>query len=119
MPRISITRAALREVRQRLAAFPIANCVRITGPSEAIGPSEASWWLETDLEDVRLLEKLYGKPPRWRLELSPRGAGKAPTRDVYREEIEGIGFEIFTSKPVPSLHVELYREALRVHEVDA
>ena len=116
-PRVSITRGALRELRERMARYDYATAVRITGPFEQDCRAPDS------VEEAWLLEKLYGHPQRWVLDIVPLQELSAPSLEPGEwfsvEEVGGVLVGVLMSKTVSRLSVELYRDALRVYELDA
>ncbi len=116
-PRVSITRGALRELRDRMARYDYATAGLITGPFEQDCRAPES------VEEAWLLEKLYGPPQRWVLDIVPLQELSAPSLDpgesFFVEEVGGVLVGVLTSKTVSRLSVELYRDVLRVYELDA
>jgi hypothetical protein len=117
MPRISITGAALSELRERMATFKSPSSVCI------IGPLDDAAWSSENLEESWLLEKLYGPKPRWALHLMPLEVlgqkSHLPESYVHIEEVNGISVEVWTQEPMPRLSIELHGDAIRVCETDA
>jgi hypothetical protein len=65
MPQVSISQSALRELRERMSRHECPTGVRIMGPFEEDSRAPDS------VEEAWLLEKLYGPPQRWVLEIVP------------------------------------------------
>ncbi len=116
-PHISITRSALRELRERIARYTYPTGVCITGPFEEDPRAPDS------IEEAWLLEKLYGPPQRWVLDIVPlhelSGPSLDPGESFFVQEVSGVLVGVLTSKTVSRLSVELYRDAIRVYELDA
>ena len=117
MPHVSIARPALRELRERMARYKRPAAIRITGPYENDCRAPES------VEDAWLIEKLYGPPQRWVLNIVPLDELEEeaidPGESFHVEEVSGISVGIHTSKIVQRLHIELHGDAVRVHELDA
>jgi hypothetical protein len=75
------------------------------------------------VEEAWLLERLYGPPQRWILNIVPLEELERPSVEpgetLHVEEIDGITVGILTSKTVSRLTVELHGDAIRVFEIDA
>ncbi|HXZ51274.1 MAG TPA: hypothetical protein VEH51_04670 [Burkholderiales bacterium] len=116
-PLISITRSALRELRELMARCDYRTGICITGPFEEDPRAPDS------IEEAWLLEKLYGPPQRWVLDIVPLRDLSAPSLDpgerFFVQEVSGIQVGVLTSKTVSRLSVEFYRDAIRVYELDA
>ena len=115
-PRITITRDALRELRDRMARYERPMGICITGPYEEDCRAPSS------LEEAWLLEKLYGRAPRWVLDIVPLRELVKPALDpgelFWVAETYGLRAGIHTTKTVSHLRVELCRDAIRVYEYD-
>jgi len=117
VPRVSITRNALVELRERMAkyAYPTAVCIT--------GPFEEDCRAPDGIEEAWLIEKLYGPPQRWVLDIVPLHELAAPALDPGESlsvvEVGGVTVGVLTSKTVSRLSVELHGDAIRVHELDA
>jgi len=117
VPRVSITRGALRELRERMARYAYPTGICITGPmaEDCRAPR--------DLEEAWLLEKLYGPPQRWVFDIMPLDELRALLADRGENycvtEVRGITVGILTSKTVSRLSIELYGDVVRVYELDA
>jgi hypothetical protein len=116
-PHVSITRSALRELRERMAQYDYPMGVCITGPFEE------DCRAPENLEEAWLLEKLYGPPQRWVLDIVPLQELSAPSFDpgeiFFVEQVCGVSVGVLTTKTVSRLSIELYRDAIRVYEFDA
>lgn len=116
-PHISLTRSALRELHERMARYAYPTGICITGPFDEDPRAPDS------IEEAWLLEKLYGPPQRWVLDIVPLGELTAPSIEpgefFFVKKISGIVVGVLTSKTVSRLSVELYRDAIRVYELDA
>lgn len=115
--RVSITRGALRELRERMTryAFPTGICIT--------GPMAEDCRAPRNPEEAWLLEKLYGPPQRWVFDIRPLDELRALSADpgeIYCvTDVRGITVGILTSKTVSRLSIELHRDAVRVYEFDA
>jgi hypothetical protein len=116
MPRVSITRNALVELRERMAQYNYPTGVCITGPFEADCRAPES------VEEAWLIEKLYGPPQRWVIDIVPLHELGAPSLDPGEGfsvvEVGGVTVGVLSSKTVCRLSVELYEDAIRVYELD-
>jgi hypothetical protein len=116
-PHVSIARSALRELRERMARYPYPTGVCITGPFEQDCRAPES------VEEAWLLEKLYGPPQRWVLDIVPMSELSEPSLDrgelFFVRDVSGISVGVLTTKTVSRLSVELYRDVIRVYELDA
>jgi hypothetical protein len=117
IPQVSITRRALRELRERMARYDYPTGICITGPMAEDCRAPDS------LEEAWLLEKLYGPPQRWVIAIVPIAEIVAPAVDegerYFTAEVDGIAVGILTSKTVSPLSIDLHGDAIRVYEVDA
>jgi hypothetical protein len=117
MPQVSISRSALRELRERMSSYECPTGVRIMGPFEEDSRAPDS------VEEAWLLEKLYGPPQRWVLEIVPleefQDEDMESSEHLHVGEFKGIPVGVLTSKPVQRLHIELNGDAIRVFELDA
>lgn len=117
MPQVSIAHSALRELRERMTRYDSPTGIWI------IGPMQEDCRAPESVEDAWLLEKLYGRPPRWVLDIVPIEIVKEPIEPTegfyYVEEVSGITIGILTSKTVQRLRIELRGDAIRVYEPDA
>jgi hypothetical protein len=115
MSRVSFTADALRELRERIASCKSPNGISIVGPIE-----DGAWPADT-LEEAWLVEKLYGRRPRWVILLMPLEVlserSKALAPKFHVEDVCGIHVEVLTAEPVPRLSVALHGDAIRVCEV--
>lgn len=115
-PHISITRSALRELHERMGRYDHPTGICITGPFEEDPRAPAS------IEEAWLLERIYGPPQRWVLDIVPLDELSAPAADpgefFFVQKCSGILVGVLTSKTVSRLSVELYRDAIRVYELD-
>ena len=117
VPQVSITRGALRELRERMARYAYPTGICITGPmaEDCRAPQ--------NLEEAWLLEKLYGPPQRWVFDIVPLDELRALSADrgeIYCvTEVRGITVGILTSKTVSRLSIELHGDVVRVYELDA
>jgi hypothetical protein len=116
-PHISITRSALRELHERMARYEYPTGICITGPFEEDPRAPDS------IEEAWLLERLYGPAQRWVLDIVPLAELSAASTDpgefFFVQDVSGIVVGVHTSKTVSRLSVELYRDAIRVYELDA
>ena len=116
-PKVSITRNALRELRERMARYSYPTGARITGPFEEDCRAPDS------VEEAWLLEMLYGPAQRWVLDIVPLQELSVlaldPGESFFVVEVSGVSVGVLTSKTIWRLSVELYRDALRVYELDA
>jgi hypothetical protein len=117
VPHASITRGALRELRNRMARYDYPTGLCITGPFERDCRAPES------VEEAWLLEKLYGPPQRWVLAIVPLWELAATTPDpgefFLLQHFSGLSVGILTSKTVSRLSIELAGDAVRVYELDA
>ena len=117
MPQVSIARGALRELRERMARYECPTGIQITGPLEEDCRAPES------VEDAWILEKLYGPPQRWVLNIVPVDELDEKAIDTgesfHLQEVSGISVGVLTSKAVPRLHIELHGDVIRVYELDA
>ena len=117
MTRISIFSSARRELVNRMASFAFATAVLITGPMlhDCRAPDT--------FEEAWLLERAYGPPPRWVIEIVPRRTLEKMPVDPHEtlevQDVSGIRVGLLTSKDVPHLAIELRGDSLRVLEIDA
>ncbi len=116
-PHVSITRSALRELQERIARYNYPTGVCIAGPFEQDCRAPES------VEEAWVLEKLYGPPQRWVLDIVPTSELSAPSIDrgefFFVQDVAGVSVAVLTTKTVSRLSVELYRDAIRVYELDA
>jgi hypothetical protein len=116
MTLISISRTARRELIDRMKVFAVAAAVLIMGPMlhDCRAPDS--------LEEAWLLEKLYGPPQRWVIDIVPsRSLETLLVEDgetLHVEDVDGIRVAVLTSKTVPHLSIDLRGDSLRVYEVD-
>ena len=86
------------------------------------GPYEEDCRAPSSLEEAWLLEKLYGRAPRWVLDIVPLRELVKPALDpgelFWVAETYGLRVGIHTTKTVSHLRVELCRDAIRVYEYD-
>jgi len=117
IPQVSITRSALRELRERMERYEYPTGVCITGPMENDCRAPSS------VEEAWLLEKLYGPAQRWVFDIVPIEELWAPSVDAGEiycvTQVSGIEIGILSSKTVWRLSIELHGDAIRVHEVEA
>jgi len=117
VPHVSITRSALRELRDRMARYDYPTGLSITGPFERDSRAPES------VEEAWLIEKLYGPPQRWVLAIVPLWELAATTPDpgesFLLQHFSGLSVGILTSKTVARLSIELAGDAVRVYELDA
>jgi hypothetical protein len=117
MTRISIFNSARRELLKRMAVFAFATAVLVTGPMvhDCRAPDS--------LEEAWLLERAYGPPPRWVIEIVPRDTlEKTPLEageSLQIQDVSGIRVGLLTSKDVAHLAIDLRGDSLRVLELDA
>ena len=117
MTRISIFNGARRELLNRMAYFAFATAVLITGPMlhDCRAPDS--------LEEAWLLERAYGPPQRWILDIVPRRTLEEtpiePGETLQIQDVSGIRVGLLTSKTVPHLAIDLKGDSLRVLELDA
>src|SRR5262245_18893057 len=116
MTRISIFRSAHRELLKRMAFFAFATAVLVTGPMvhDCRAPDS--------LEEAWLLERVYGPPPRWVVEIVPRDTlEKTPVEageTLQFQDVSGIRVGLLSSKDVSHLAIDLRGDSLRVFEID-
>jgi len=117
VPHVSITRSALRELRERMVQYDYPTGICITGPFEEDCRAPGN------LEEAWVLEKLYGPPQRWVLDIVPLQELSAPSFDpgeaFFVAQVDGLSVGVLTTKTVSRLSIELYRDAIRVYELDA
>src|SRR5207244_3131809 len=115
-PQVSIASSALLELRERMARYDYPTAVWIIGPMQEDCRAPGS------LEEAWLIEKLYGPPPRWVLDIVPLNVLKENPveggQSFYVEKVEDISVGVLTSKTVPRLNIELQGDAIRVYELD-
>jgi hypothetical protein len=117
MTRVSIFGSARRELLNRMACFAFATAVLITGPmlNDCRAPDS--------VEEAWLLERAYGPPPRWVIDIVPRRAlERIPVErgeTLQVQDVTGIRVGVLSSKDVPHLAIELRGDSLRVLEFDA
>ena len=117
VPEVSITRGALRELRERMARYdyPTGICI--------MGPMAEDCRAPRNLEEAWLLERLYGPPQRWVFDIAPLAELRALSADPGESycviEVRGITVGVLTSKTVSRLSIELRGDAIRVYELDA
>jgi hypothetical protein len=115
-PRVSFTKSALHELRERMARYSYPTGIWIMGPLEEDCRAPES------IEEAWLIEKLYGPPQRWVLDIVRLEELVAPEVDPPEMfcvgRVCGITVGILSSKTVSRLSVELHGDALRVVEVD-
>ena len=116
-PRISIARSALDELRDRMVRhdYPTGLCI--------MGPFAEDYRAPGSLEEAWHLEKLYGRSPRWVLQIVALDELASPSLEpgelFYLEKISGISVGVLTSKTVSWLNVELLGDSICVFELDA
>jgi len=114
---VSIARSALLELRERMARYNYPTAVWIVGPMQEDCRAPSS------IEEAWLIEKLYGPPPRWVLDIVPLDALKENPveggQTFHVEKVADISVGLLTSKTVLRLSIELHRDAIRVYELDA
>ena len=116
MPQVTVTRSALTELRERISG--------VSHPSEIwiMGPSDTNVRGSDSIEDSWLLEKLYGPRQRWIVLIMPLGTLQEhadESGEIYAvENVGGIPFGLVTNKKVTRLNIELFGDAIRVHELD-
>jgi hypothetical protein len=116
MALVSISRPARRELIDRMKVFAVAAAVLIMGPMlhDCRAPDS--------LEEAWVLEKLYGPPQRWVIDIvARRSLETLPIEDgetLHIEDIDGIRVAVLTSKTVPHLSIDLRGDSLRVYEDD-
>jgi hypothetical protein len=117
MPQVSIAQDALAELRERMAKHQNPTGLLIMGPMEEDPRAPES------LEEAWALEKVYGPPQRWILDILPLGVlNQVPveTREVfYSQDVAGIHVGVLSTCPVNLLRVELHGDSIRVFEPDA
>jgi hypothetical protein len=117
MPRVSIARSAVSELRERMARYDYPTGLSIVGPFEQDCRAPES------VEEAWLIEKLYGRAPRWVLHIVPLPELVSPAVDpgesFYVTEVCGMAVGIHTSKTVSRLSIELDGDAIRVLELEA
>jgi hypothetical protein len=88
-----------------------------------MGPFEEDSRAPDSVKEAWLLEKLYGPPQRWVLEIVPleefQDEDMESSEHLHVGEFKGIPVGVLTSKPVQRLHIELNGDGLRVFELDA
>lgn len=117
MPQVSISRGALRELSERMSRYQCPTGLRIVGPFDQDSRAPDS------VEEAWALEKLYGPPQRWVLNIVPLDELDEemvePSESFQIVKLNGIPVGILTSKPAQRLHIELHGDAIRVYELDA
>ena len=117
MTRISIFSSARRELLARMACFAFATAVLITGPmlTDCRAPDS--------VEEAWLLERAYGPPPRWIIDIVPKRALERTPLErgetLQLQDVSGIRVGVLSSKDVPHLAIDLKGDSLRVLEIDA
>jgi hypothetical protein len=117
MTRISIFGNARREILERMACFAFATAVLVTGPMlhDCRAPDS--------VEEAWLLERAYGPPQRWVIDIIPTRALERipvePGETLQVLEVSGLRVGILSSKDVPHLAIDLKGDSLRVLEIDA
>jgi len=113
-PRISITRSAISEIRDRMSRFKCPTGICIVGPH----PEDAR--APDSIEEAWLLEKLYGRAQRWTLDIVPVEELTPQNTDAgevfWRQTVCGIEVGVLTTKAPYRLHIELVDDAIRVSE---
>ena len=75
------------------------------------------------LKEAWLLERAYGPPPRWVIDIVPRRTLEEtpiePGETLQIQDVSGIRVGLLTSKEVPHLAIDLKGDSLRVLELDA
>jgi len=100
-----------------MACFAFATAVLITGPmlNDCRAPDS--------VEEAWLLERAYGPPPRWVIDIVPKPAlekvAVEPGETLQVQDISGIRVGVLSSKDVPHLAIDLKGDSLRVLEIDA
>ena len=113
-PRISITRGAISEIRNRMSRFKCPTGICIVGPhlNDARAPDS--------IEEAWLLEKLYGPAQRWTLDIVPVEELTPQNTDAgemfSRQTVCGIEVGVLTTKTAYQLHIELVDDDIRVSE---
>jgi hypothetical protein len=102
-PRVTIMSSALAELRDRMARYKYRTGICITGPYEQDCRAPA------DLEEAWLLDKLYGRAPRWVLEVIPledlSRLSLEPGEMLWVGEVSGVRVGIHTTKTVSHLNI--------------
>jgi len=117
MTRIEISNSARRELLGRMKRYAAVTAILIIGPllNDCRAPDS--------LEEAWLLERLYGPPQRWVLDIVPLHALENmpvdPGETLHVQYVAGIRVAVLTSKTVPQLQIDLRGDSLRVYEVDA
>ena len=74
------------------------------------------------LEEAWHIERLYGPPQRWTIDVVPAAALKAlpagANEALHVRDVDGIRFAVLTSITVDHLGIELWGDRLRVYEID-
>jgi len=116
MPQVSITRDAFRELRDRMARYAFPTGILVTGPMAEDCRAPDS------VVEAWILAKLYGRPPRWVLDIAPLAElekqSDEPGEYFGVQEVSGISVGILTSKTVQRLSIELHGDAIQVYELD-
>ena len=117
MPQVSIAQNALLELRERMAKYQSPTGILIMGPMEENSLAPDS------IEEAWMLERLYGPPQRWILDILPlEEITQVPdeSREMfYSQDIDGLHITILTNKTVEQLRIELHGDSIRVFEPDA
>lgn len=117
MIRVTIFSSARRELIDRMKQFAVVAAVLIMGPMlhDCRAPDS--------VEEAWLLERLYGPPQRWVIDVVPgRSLEKLPIEPgetLHVQDVAGIRVAVLTSKTVSHLGIELWGDRLRVYEIDA
>jgi hypothetical protein len=117
MTNVTISRCARRELLNRMGRYAAVTAILIIGPllNDCRAPDS--------LEEAWLLERLYGPPQRWVLDIVPLHAianvPVEPGETLHVQDVAGMRVAVLTSKTVPQLQVDLRGDSLRVYEVDA
>ena len=96
MPQVSITSAAFGELRERMARYSFPTGILLTGPMAEDCRAPES------VEEAWLLEKLYGRAPRWVLDIAPLAELEKqpidPGESFHIYKVNGISIGVLTSK---------------------
>jgi len=115
--RITMFGSARRELMARMAQVALLAIVLIVGPMAE--DSRAP----TSIEEAWMLERLYGPPQQWVIDVVPEHAlatlAIAPGERLHLETVADIRIAVLTSKTVDHLGIELIVDQLRVYEIDA
>ena len=117
MLQVSIAQNALLELRERMAKYQGSTEILIMGPMEDDSRAPDS------VEEAWMLERLYGPPQRWVLDMLPPGVVTqipVESREMFHsQDVDGLHITVVTTKTVDQLRIELHGDSIRVFEPHA